>query len=65
MPLQDGALPGEIDRWFQHHSPPHLLALPDSYAVAVSADVTGITIDAGEEALTVNRFNAGVAQRYF
>ena len=31
-------------------------------AVAVSADVGGITLDAGEEALTVYRFNTGVAQ---
>src|SRR5262249_12578378 len=30
-------------------------------AVAVSADVGGITFDAGEEALTVYRFNTGVA----
>jgi hypothetical protein len=29
-------------------------------AVAVSADVGGITLDAGEEALTVYRFNTGV-----
>jgi hypothetical protein len=28
-------------------------------AVAVSADVGGITFDAGEEALTVYRFNTG------
>jgi hypothetical protein len=34
-------------------------------AVAVSADVGGVTIDAGEEALTVYRFNTGVAQHYF
>jgi hypothetical protein len=34
-------------------------------AVAVSADVGGITFDAGEEALTVYRFNTGVAQHYF
>ena len=33
--------------------------------VAVSADVGGITFDAGEEALTVYRFNTGVAQHYF
>jgi hypothetical protein len=31
-------------------------------AVAVSADVGGISFDAGEEALTVYRFNTGVAQ---
>jgi hypothetical protein len=30
-------------------------------AVAVSADVGGITFDAGEEALTVYRFNTGAA----
>jgi hypothetical protein len=35
-------------------------------AVAVSADVGGITIDAaGEDALTVYRFNTGTAQHYF
>jgi hypothetical protein len=34
-------------------------------AVAVSADVGGVTFDAGEEALTVYRFNTGVAQHYF
>jgi hypothetical protein len=34
-------------------------------AVAVSADVGSITFDAGEEALTVYRFNTGVAQHYF
>ena len=34
-------------------------------AVAVSADVGGITFDAGEAALTVYRFNTGVAQHYF
>ena len=34
-------------------------------AVAVSADVGGITFEAGEEALTVYRFNTGVAQHYF
>jgi hypothetical protein len=34
-------------------------------AVAVSADVGGITFDAGEEALTIYRFNTGVAQHYF
>ena len=34
-------------------------------AVAVSADVGGITFDAGEEALTVYQFNTGVAQHYF
>src|SRR5215469_4389997 len=34
-------------------------------AVAVSADVGGITFDAGEEALTVYRFNTGTAQHYF
>jgi hypothetical protein len=34
-------------------------------AVAVSADVGGITVDAGEEALTVYPFNTGVAQHYF
>jgi hypothetical protein len=34
-------------------------------AVAVSADVGGVTFDAGEEALTVHRFNTGVAQHYF
>jgi len=34
-------------------------------AVAVSADVGGIAFDAGEEALTVYRFNTGVAQHYF
>jgi hypothetical protein len=34
-------------------------------AVAVSADVGGITFDAGEEALTVYRFNTGAAQHYF
>jgi hypothetical protein len=33
--------------------------------VAVSADVSGIKFDAGEEALTVYRFNTGVAQHYF
>jgi len=31
-------------------------------AVAVSADVGGITFDAGEAALTVYRFNTGVAR---
>ena len=31
-------------------------------AVAVSAEVGGITFEAGEEALTVYRFNTGVAQ---
>ena len=34
-------------------------------AVAVSADVGGITFDAGEQALTVYRFNTCVAQHYF
>ena len=34
-------------------------------AVAVSAEVGGITFEAGEEALTVYRFNTGVAQHYF
>jgi hypothetical protein len=34
-------------------------------AVAVSADVGGITFDAGEETLTVYRFNTGTAQHYF
>jgi hypothetical protein len=34
-------------------------------AVAVSAGIGGITFDAGEEALTVYRFNTGVAQHYF
>jgi hypothetical protein len=34
-------------------------------AVAVSADIGGITFDAGEEALTVYRFNTGVALHYF
>ena len=34
-------------------------------AVAVSADVGGITFDTGEEALTVYRFNTGAAQHYF
>jgi hypothetical protein len=34
-------------------------------AVAVSADVGGITFDAGEQALTAYRFNTGVAQHYF
>lgn len=34
-------------------------------AVAVSADVGGITIDAGEDVLTVYRFNTGAAQHYF
>src|SRR5215468_10466637 len=34
-------------------------------AVAVSADVGGITFDAGEAALTVYRFNMGVAEHYF
>src|SRR5580704_4363751 len=34
-------------------------------AIAVSADVGGITFDAGEEALTVYRFNTGAAQHYF
>jgi hypothetical protein len=34
-------------------------------AVAVSADVGGITFDAGKEALTVYRFNTGAAQHYF
>ena len=34
-------------------------------AVAVSADVGSITMQAGEEALTVYRFNTGVAQHYF
>jgi hypothetical protein len=32
-------------------------------AVAVSADVGGITFDTGEEALTVYRFNTGAAQQ--
>ncbi len=34
-------------------------------AVAVSADIGGITFDAGEEALTIYRFNTGAAQHYF
>jgi hypothetical protein len=34
-------------------------------AVAVSADIGGITFEAGEEALAVYRFNTGVAQHYF
>jgi hypothetical protein len=34
-------------------------------AVAVSANVGSITFDAGEEALTVYRFNTGAAQHYF
>jgi hypothetical protein len=34
-------------------------------AVAVSADIGGITFDTGEEALTVYRFNTGAAQHYF
>ena len=34
-------------------------------AVAVSAEVGGITFEAGEEALTVYRFNTGVARHYF
>jgi hypothetical protein len=34
-------------------------------AVAVSADVGGITFDAGEKARTVYRFNTGAAQHYF
>ena len=34
-------------------------------AVAVSADVGGITVEAGEEILSVYRFNTGVAQHYF
>src|SRR5262245_2588415 len=34
-------------------------------AVAVSADIGGITFDAGEEGLTVYRFNTGAAQHYF
>jgi hypothetical protein len=34
-------------------------------AVAVSADVGGVTIEAGEEMLTVYTFNTGVAQHYF
>src|SRR5215475_11148338 len=34
-------------------------------AVAVSANVGGITFDAGEDALTVYRFNTGTAQHYF
>jgi hypothetical protein len=34
-------------------------------AVAVSADVGGITVNAGEELLSVYRFNTGVAQHYF
>ena len=33
-------------------------------AIAVSADVGAITFDAGETALTVYRFNTGVAQHY-
>jgi hypothetical protein len=31
----------------------------------VSADAGGITFDTGEDALTVYRFNTGVAQHYF
>jgi hypothetical protein len=34
-------------------------------AVAVSADVGGITFDTGEEALRRYRFNTGAAQHYF
>jgi len=34
-------------------------------AVAVSADVGGITIDAGEDALTVYRFNTGTGAALF
>jgi hypothetical protein len=34
-------------------------------AVAISADVGGITFDAGEEALTIYRINTGVAQHSF
>ena len=34
-------------------------------AVTVSADIGGITIDAGEDALTGYRFNTGTAQHYF
>jgi hypothetical protein len=34
-------------------------------AVAVSADIGGISFQAGEEALTLYRFNTGVAQHYF
>jgi hypothetical protein len=34
-------------------------------AVAVSADTGGISFQAGEEALTLYRFNTGVAQHYF
>ena len=34
-------------------------------AVAVSADISGISFQAGEEALTLYRFNTGVAQHTF
>ena len=34
-------------------------------AVAVSANIDGITFVAGEDALTIYQFNTGVAQHYF
>jgi len=34
-------------------------------AIAVSADLDGLTIDAGEEALSVYRFNTMTAKHYF
>lgn len=34
-------------------------------AVAVSADLDGITVEQGEDALTVYQFNSGAAKHYF
>jgi hypothetical protein len=62
MPLRHGALSREADGRVQDGPPLHLFLLPDERS---GGGVGGISFQAGEEALTLYRFNTGVAQHYF
>ncbi len=65
MPLRHRAFPSEIDRRIQHRPALHLFILPDAGRGGSVGRRRRHHVRHCEEALTVYRFNTGVAQHYF
>lgn len=65
QPLRRSAFYRIAQRWHLRHAVLQLLICSMRGAVAVSADLSGIEVQKGQDALTLYQFNTGQARHYF
>jgi hypothetical protein len=65
MSLWNNSFPCSTDERIAHGASLHLLILSNARRLAVSADLRGVDILSGAEALTIYKFNTGTAKHFF